>query len=781
MAAIDTFRSLFRRLAPTAALLLALAACGGGGGGADSDTPSPPPDRTEATVGAPGAVLEVTELSLTLPPKALGADVAVSVGKLAPAAGEIARYAVSPAGLSLKERSEIRFERAGLAANARFFWEVDGELWMVPTTRNGNVLTARLSSLGYTLEGSAAARQGERAGALAARLQAGTPASANLVVQVVDCRFHAFQLAVRMNQALGIGEMALAIGVAEDIAATEAACDQLDIQVLEQRSCDVLAAAVGQAELFVAKDFAEFTSLTTPLFAAKAFVQQSGATCTPIGPERVDALVQAKFEQFASVLESKQLRGDFAKEAGRRELDELLAYDADCQRLGLTSSCTRLTDVILPNLLDGMRSSAFDACRASGVGVSVAALHALGSGTSTKDSFMGAARFGSAALEADMAYCADPTLDLKVFDNSSGIPDEMTDRAQTMRPLVGLGSYNIGTDVEVPRSGGSLTVGGRVVAPRCADGSLTGSELVVRIGAIEIKRLPAVGDLYTLATQPLDLLMSRVLPDAGLDPEKVTGFKLEFFREGGQCVEPSGIAFAAPFKMFEIRVNLGASLPKVIVLQGPVNFSFNSTETDALFQVTVPRRKVTSVVVAARVEETAGGLVGFVTALGGTVIETRSSLREFEVNKADGSRCTYEHLNDREDTTTFVAGGGRSLSLDLRFGNGELSVGEFQVEGPTSVTIKETVTLRNQTGACSDVNTSPPPPSTFTFERRLRLNGLFSLKNDPAFRAPVVTDANGRRSVALSGQASDTAPTTNSGLTVSQNTAFEARLADAPK
>jgi hypothetical protein len=771
-------RPVHRLLAP-ALLLFALAGCGG----EDPETQGLP-EQTTATVDAGGAVLEVQELSLTLPPQALTTAVPLSLGKVPAASTELARYNLTPAGQALKQPSEIRFERAGLPERARFFWEVDGELWLVPTTRSGNVLSARLSTLGYVGTGAAAAGGRPRAQALRARpLDNTTPGNANLVIALLDCQAHAQQLALRMEQALAISDMALAVGLADDVAATEAACVQIDLRILEQRSCDVLAVAVSRAEVLFAADFAEFKSLATPLFSAKAFVQLTGAACTSVDPASVEPLVKAKFEQFLAVLQSQQLRGDFAQEAGKRELDELMSYHAHCQTMGLTTSCQQLTDVIYPNLLDGMRQAAFDECRGNGLATAVAQFHALGSDARNEAKFMDFGRFGRPAVEADLAYCTNPSLELHVFDNASGVPDELTARAQTLRPLAALGSYAIGAEVEVPREAGSLTVGGRVAALRCGDGTVAPSDLVVRINGREVARRGTGGNEYTLGTSPLDLVLASVVPAAGLDLQTISGFTLEFFREGGQCTESAGPAFTAPFKMFEIRVNLGSLPATVFLLRGPMNFSFSSTEVDDVNQPIKPRREVTEVAVTGRIEESAsGGLKGFLTTLSGSVVETRTSLSSFDrINIDDGSHCTFEFVTDREQTTTFVVSAATRLSLGLQFSKAEMTIDEFSVNTPTRVVSKTRTTLRNQAGNCSKVDTSPPPPTTETFDSEISLNELFSLTRPLAFRAPVLIDAAGRRSVTLSDSVSDSLPGGPAGPARSQTSSFTATLVDTPQ
>jgi hypothetical protein len=595
----------------------------------------------------------------------------------------------------------------------------------------------------------------------------------------VDCQAHVTQLSARLRQASVIGDMTLAVAIADDLEATQDACANRDRVLLEQSSCQALQGAVNQAQTFLAKDFTEFQSLVAPLYGALSFVQLTGATCTP-AIEAVEALAEAKFDQFLAVLQSQQLRGDFAQEAGARELRVLLDYRARCQALGLSAPCERLADTLLPNLLDGMRQAAFDECRSSGSGLAVSQFHALGSLANNTSQFLDFARYGSRVLEADLSYCTNPSLDLHVFNTDNGFPEEMPTRAQTLRPLQGLGRYAIDTDIEVPRNG-SLTVGGRVSALRCADGSASQAELVARIGGVEVGRRGVHGDTYTLNTSPLDLVLARVLPAVGLDAEKTTGFTLEVFREGGQCLEPAGSAFTAPFKMFEIRVSIPAPAPVQLALRGTVTAKILRTDLNDLFEPVQPRRTVTNLTIAADLEEQAGRVLPLSFTVTGDIVETRASLRSFDLDAGDGKRCTYEHRFDREDARTFIAGSGRSLSLDVRLAGAVVTMDELTLRGPTRVVSKVKARLQNQAGDCSRFDTSAPPDSETTDEIPISLNLTLSLTQNPAYRGTVSTDALGRRSVLLSGSLSENLPRGSNGLTRAQNSSAALSMADVPR
>jgi hypothetical protein len=764
----------WRRESGAFLVALALAGCGGG--------ELPLADEASASADISAAVIRVPDLELSVPTQAAAAGTPFILRREAAGAAEIARYTLAPAGQPLQPSAELRFERAGLPAAAAFFWMVDGELWLLPSRRLGNVLTARLATLGYADAVAASLQTPDgRSRALAARPQAsGGTGGSPLVVQQLDCQSHLAQLALRLKNADRIADMPRAVGIAVDIVATQAACDAIDVRILELDSCEGLQRAVSRAEATFAKDFAEFESLTAPLYGAQAYVQLTGVDCTPVPRGRVDDLVEAKFGQFLAILQSQQLRGDFASTAGARELRVLFGYHAQCQLLGLTDSCARLTDTIFPNLLDGMRAAAFDQCRANGAGLAVAQLHRMGSEVADPDNFLGFARFPGSALESDLVYCTDPLLDLRVFNNASVVPEELTTRAKALRPLLGLGSYATGVDIEVPRKG-SLTVGGRVSALQCADGSFSAAEMVARIGGREIARRGVSAGAYTVTTAPLDLVIGRVLTDAGLDPEKTSGFTIEIFREGGQCLEPGGPAYADTFKMFEIRVALPGSGPVTSVLRGPLQIAFASDLLSDLFRPDSVSTTQRNFALSGTVEERDGRLVMQSLVARGEVVERSTTLGSRTVTViADGSQCTFVHEFKRVLTTTLLVG-NQSNSTDLTLHNGVLTLGEFSVRSPTRVRNQQSATLQSTSGNCKDVDTSPPEPSDDTFDSQISRSELLSRKSSPAFSATLVTDATGHRSVVLSGSTTDSLPRDGNGNTISQSASALVSLSATPQ
>lgn len=546
-----------RSIAPGLALavMLALSACGG-----SSERAAEPLAETSADVGVGGGSLVLPDLALVLPPNALSQTVNVALASQAAGPGEIARFRLAPAGQRLGVPTELRFARAGLPANTSFFWDVDGELRLVPSTLTVDGLSARIGSLGLTASGELLAAGGQastaRARALAVKVLAIPPGDdGSVVVRPIDCATQIPQLSRRLKAAAAGGDEELATTVYDELEATQQLCQESDIQALQKSSCDALETAQFRAQTVLTDKLQTFQEIALPLFSAEAFVQLTGASCTGADSANVGPLIATKFEQVLQVLQSQQLRDGFASEATARDLRALFSFKSTCDRLELGAICERLSDEIFPNLLDGMRRAAFDECRATGAGLVVSQFHFLGTTVSDASKFLGFGRFSPADVEADLSYCTNPSLELRVFADATGVPLELTERASTLRPLVGLSNYVRSTTVAVPRDG-SLTVSGQVPALRCADGSASAADLVVRIGAREVARRAVVGNAYPLTTSPLDLVMSRVLLAVGLDPQATTSFMLTINREGGECLGALGPTLNEDFTLFEIRVDL---------------------------------------------------------------------------------------------------------------------------------------------------------------------------------------------------------------------------------
>jgi alpha-tubulin suppressor-like RCC1 family protein len=552
---LQHFRSSFTGWALGLALLLG--GCGGGSSGGDEPIAS-----VTAEVGASGGALALQGLALTVAPNAVTGPVTVGVVALTAGTGEIARFQLSPAGRALGVASELRFSRAGLPAKTSFFWDVGGELRLVPSTLVGDVLTAQVSSLGLSASGSVVSALAStpvgRVKALFAKTLADAPGDGGtVVVKPLDCAADIAKMAARLKVVASGRDQELTIRFYDELVAVKQLCLEAEVQALKDSSCDAMGTAQSKAETVLADSFLTFQELTLPLFAAEAFVQETGATCPSADSARVGPLIADKFDQFLRVLQSQQLRGGFAEEATARDFQVLLDLNARCGLLGLDAVCDRLDNEIIPNLFDGMRRGAFDECRSSGSPLVVSQLHFLGTMVTDTDRFLGVGRFGLGDVEADLMYCTNPTLDLRVFADATGIPDELTDRATTLSPLVGLGNYPRTKSIELPRDG-SLTVAGDVAALRCADGSVSPADLVARIGTREVARRSVTGNVYPLSTAPLDLVVSRMLASAGLDVDNTRSFTVKINREGGQCLGALGPTLNEDRTLFEIQVNLAS-------------------------------------------------------------------------------------------------------------------------------------------------------------------------------------------------------------------------------
>ena len=543
--------------------VLALAACGGGEDGtADTTDPGAVIGSTSQTVDASGGTVALQGLSLALPAAALSAATQLALQQETVASPALARFRFSPAGQVLTVPSELRYSAPGLPANVRFFWEVNGERWMIPGTVSGGVLTSQVASLGYnaagTVQQAAATAPAKRvltAAPPVRPLADGPSDGGSVVVAPVDCDAHITELKLRLARVAAAGDQDRALGVFNDLVATREACKDVRPRELQEASCSALSVAQSQARLLFADSLSTFSALTVPLYAGEAFVQATGATCTNANPAENPALVAGNFDQLLAVMKGQMTRAEFDDTLTVRDLRKVLQLDAMCQKLGLNTVCERLTNELYPDLLDALRRSAFEECRVNGTPLAVAQFYPLGSQLNDPDQFAGRARFSLAAVEADLSYCGNPSLDLKVLP-TSGPDDELTDRATTLRPLVALGNYVKQKAIEVPREG-TLEISGNVGVLRCPDGSASGADLVARINGREWRRTPASGNAFPLtAGATLRLTVDNALPSLGIDPAKLDDFTVTLNREGGACSDGNQPVLTEPFTLFEVKVNL---------------------------------------------------------------------------------------------------------------------------------------------------------------------------------------------------------------------------------
>lgn len=580
-------------MALSLAVACMLVACGGGGG--ESTAPGAPIANTSQEVTTSGGTVTLQGLSLAVPASSLASTTTLGLQQETVDSPALARFRFSPAGQVLNVPAELQYSAAGLPANARFFWEVNGERWMVPGTVSGGVLTSQISSLGFNAAGGVlrvqtAASLTERVQAAAARvlpLADSASEGGSVVVQPVDCDTHITVLKTRLARAATESDQNRAVGIFQDLQATREACAAVRLEELQQASCDALTVAQSKAEVLVADSVTTFKELTVPLYTAQAFVQTTGATCSNANEATNPALIEAKFNQLLDIMKGQMTRAEFDDTLTVRDLGVVMHLDVMCQQLGMDAICTRLSNELYPDLLDALRASAFAECRTNGNPLAVSQFYALGSQAGDDDHFFFHGRFSLAAVEADLNYCSNPSLGLRVFDGEA-VPSELTDRATTLNPLVSMGNYAKQKTIEVPRDG-SLNIAGTVGVLRCPDGSASGADLVFRVNGQEWVRRTASGNAYPLESAPLLLDLPTVLPGLGLNPETSTGFTVTVNREGGACSDGNKAVLDTPFTLFEVKVGL----PGKGTFVGTLTFTQEETFTEVQTSSTRAQRWLT--------------------------------------------------------------------------------------------------------------------------------------------------------------------------------------------
>lgn len=249
--------------------------------------------------------------------------------------------------------------------------------------------------------------------------------------------------------------------------------------------------------------------------------------------------------------------------------------------------------------------------------------------------------------------------------------------------------------------------------------------------------------------------------------------------DAGSVSEFSAFTVTALLPLDLLALETGVAQGGGARLRGTVNIDFTTLEIDDSPGLFRPARKETTLTLTGKVDEQSGRLVMSSSVARGSVFETSSDIRKFViVNKSSGLECRFEHVLLSERTTLLVADARQNNSVDLTLLPSEVTATEFGIKSPTRVTFKSTALLRNKAGDCTDIDTSPPldfldenDGATFS------VSPLLSLTRSPAFRAPLLTDAAGRRSVTLTGSAQDVVPTTPR-KTQSQTAALSAVLAD---
>ncbi|MBK6510959.1 MAG: hypothetical protein IPG06_16975 [Haliea sp.] len=578
----------FRRLL-LAILCIAISACSNSGDGTVTDSPvivTPPVEELSsvvAVIDGNGGNVTLRNLSLDFAPGALTDAQQISLETQTPKADELARFRLKPAALRFNVASELRFELPDLPSTANFFWlGPDGTLTPFPSQVDDNVVSAQIRFLGYAeqdvllVQSSEQKLEGDVPSAPMFFAAANPPdidAASQLIVKSINCEGDVAILASLLSNLNNFEGMEEAQAIFERLSSLLQSCADINLELLQQQSCDRLGEAVTNA--IIPSDTEEFLSAISKLFGASAAVQLSNATCSNVDLEQADAKIREKFAQITAILQSRLLRGNLIGEEGAEEMTGIVDLAAGCQLLSLGEICDSISDTVIPDLLDSMRNSSFADCRTTAnQGLAMSQFYALGSEVNDEDKFLGFARFSLADVERDLMYCTGPSISLKVFDDALTLPDELTDQAATLQALGGLGSYNRTIRVEVPREG-SLVVSGAAAALRCPDESVSNADIVYRINNVEVARLARNGLVYPLSEPPVDLVLSRVLPIAGLDPATTSDFALKISREGGLCTDSNGEILSDPFELFEVNVVLTAGNFAESEWTGTVTIEYN--------------------------------------------------------------------------------------------------------------------------------------------------------------------------------------------------------------
>jgi hypothetical protein len=230
-----------------------ISACGGGGG--NSAEPGLAVSSTTQSVNTAGGTVALQGLSLTLPAAALTESVQVGVQQETVASPALARFRFSPAGQTLKTPAELRYSAAGLPANVRFFWEVNGEQWMVPGTVSAGTLTSSITTLGFNAAGTSlraqAASLTARAKAASARAlplseSGGEGVGGGVVVLPVDCDVHITELKARLVRAATEGDQIRAAAIFNDLQATRFAVMAMDAAVVQTDTMTLLPGVIAK-------------------------------------------------------------------------------------------------------------------------------------------------------------------------------------------------------------------------------------------------------------------------------------------------------------------------------------------------------------------------------------------------------------------------------------------------------------------------------------------------------------------------------------------------------
>jgi hypothetical protein len=583
----------------------------------------------------------------------------------------------------LKLPATLRVTMGSLPTDARLYWQVGDETLLLPSTREGNTLAARIGVLGFTANGGVLevlqrVAFAQAAGARAQRQNTAPASSGDLVVAVANCERDIGALKTRLRNAAQINNLSMAQAIFDELGALQSGCDGVAIQQAELDACVGLSASVVQASAAPARTFEAVGQRTASLLGALANVEKTGGTCPGDVVERANALIPTVFNQFLDTLRAGIRDGSLFEDAGARDFGLLFQYEAGCQLLGLDTMCDRFSTQIYPDLLDAMRRASFDECRQTNSTLVMSQFHAIGASFDSQAKFADHARFSMADVRRDISYCTNPRVEVRVFDDALDIPTELVERRQNLQLAPALDDYRPFTIAQVPRAG-SLNVSGVFRGQRCANGEALPADLVVRLSTIELARRTLVNGNYDFSAQPLDLVISRI----GLSSE-VDNFRVSFQLEGGRCVLPAErgapevVVMNLRETLFEIEVGLPSG-PGPVVLTEVLPAATQNLAYQAILESNLP--------LGTGVWQLSAGNLPLGLTLNsnsGTISGTPSATGNFTftVQVSAGALSSLRVL---------VIDVSPSAALSVQFATGQVRIQEFQSD-PIDVTCN--VTLR---------------------------------------------------------------------------------------
>lgn len=548
----------------TSMLALALLACRPAEerpSGQDSDTSPAEVEPVAFVVGPEGGSASLTDtngvtLDLSFPPGALEVDTSFELGAAEPGE-DLARFTLSPAGVVLWAPGTATVSGVpGAGADSSFYWEDGGLRTLVPTEGTDQPRGTLTVMGGYGEELTLSS--------IPSRLT-------TLVLAEIDCEAEATALAAELDGGAPTGtpeEMAEHWG---RHAALVQRCEEERVAAVAAAACSSWQAAEVGASAVAVDNFATYQTIVGRLLKARGNVQIAGEeTCDTSG---YSPLLDEKFRQFLTFvgLEFERARQAEDLDAPIELFRDLATYGAVCRASAISDSvCGRFTTELFPDVLDILRQSAWDDCRADDRPWQLAYLHGgtlsverqLEEPTPDQVGGSGAfytfARYTYADLGLDVAYCASQ-LDVAVFDDATTVPVELEGQGAAFGPGTGPGAQVVTATVTAPDDG-ALEIGGSVHGLVCADGSLSADSLVARVGGVEVARSALAGEHFALAGATWDLVIAEILATAGL-PSSTTEFDLEIWREGAGCGRTP-----ANLRMYTLHVQLGARLAEATLL-----------------------------------------------------------------------------------------------------------------------------------------------------------------------------------------------------------------------